>query len=323
MRVAIAQCESPVLDARESMQIAARWIERAANEGATLVAFGESFIGGYPAWVDWPGWSDFRAASTSRLFARMLEQAIDVRSDTLDPIRSCCERHRISVIIGANERSTSGKSLYNALLFFDNLGELALVRRKLVPTHGERLAWAPARDVDHAGLRAARLGDVPVSGLMCWEHWMPLARYALHRDGPLVHVAAWPHAGDLHHLASRHMAFEGGCFVVCAALLAPREQFDGLEIPPPADFNGLHGGSAIIAPDTSFVVEPIAGREKLLLAQLDLDRAREAAFRLDVAGHYDRADLAGQFDGLFDPDSLVHASADAPRQPVALEAKAD
>ena len=124
---------------------------------------------------------------------------------------------------------------------------------------------------------------------------MPLARHVLHAAGEEIHVAAWPHGGEPHQLASRHYAFEGRCYVLAAAMLLAKSDL-------PADFDLaddyrdgpgelLAGGSAIIGPDGAYVVEPVFGREELLVAEIDLERAREEKLTLDVAGHYARPEL--------------------------------
>ena len=122
---------------------------------------------------------------------------------------------------------------------------------------------------------------------------MPRARHELHRGGEAIHVAAWPHGSELHQLASRHYAFEGACFVLLTALVTrPADLPDlGGDLPVPAEFTGLHGGSAIVGPDGGYLVGPQRGGEDLLVADLDLAAAERAAFYLDTAGHYDRPDL--------------------------------
>jgi predicted amidohydrolase len=124
---------------------------------------------------------------------------------------------------------------------------------------------------------------------------MPLARQVLHAEGEQIHVAAWPHAKDLHQMASRHYAFEGRAFVLVAALYLPKAampaDFELAEDLAAAPAGLLDGGSAIIGPDGAYVVEPVRGREELLTAEIDLDRIAEEKQTLDVAGHYSRPDL--------------------------------
>jgi predicted amidohydrolase len=134
-----------------------------------------------------------------------------------------------------------------------------------------------------------------VGGLVCWEHWMPLPRHVLHAEGEQIHVGAWPHAAELHQLASRHYAFEGRAFVLVAAAYLEKSALPA-DFELASDFSSegpvlLNGGSAIIAPDASYVVELVRGREELLTAELDLRRVAEEKLLLDTAGHYSRPDL--------------------------------
>jgi predicted amidohydrolase len=291
MRVAIAQARPALLDLDRGVELACRWIARAGGEGVELLAFGETFLGGYPVWVDWPGWSTFGSEANAALYERQRRASLALDSGQRRALAAACREARVAVSIGASERSAAGKSIYNSLLLFDRDGTLLQVRRKLVPTHGERLCWAPAPDRRAASLQAVDVGEARVGALLCWEHWMPAARLALHRAGESLHVAAWPHGSELHQLASRHYAFEGSCFVLLAATWLPREDLVELGLEPPAGFAGLEGGSAVIAPDAEYVLEPVRGREELLIADLDLGRAERAAFYLDTGGHSDRPDL--------------------------------
>lgn len=291
MRVAIAQARAPLLDLDRSIEIALAWIDLAGREKVELLAFGEAFLGGYPVWVDWPGWAEFTSPAAAELYARLRGCALRLDSEHRRALAAACRDARVAVAIGAHERSAAGKALYNSLLVFDRDGTLVRVRRKLVPTHGERLCWAPAPNRESAGLEVATAAGTAVGALLCWEHWMPLARQTLHRGGETVHIAAFPHGSDLHQLAARHYAFEGACFVLLATPWTPPEDVPEVGLECPAGFAGLAGGSAIVAPDTSYVRPPIFGREELIVADLDLAQVERAAFRFDAGGHSDRPDL--------------------------------
>ena len=149
---------------------------------------------------------------------------------------------------------------------------------------------------DVEGLRSV---DTPVgrlSALVCWEHWMPLARQALHESGEDVHVAVWPTVHDLHQVASRQYAFEGRCFVLASGALMRASQLPPELEPHPDRVAGpdqwvLRGGSAIIGPDGRYMVEPVYDEARIVLAELDLRRASEESMTLDVTGHYHRSEL--------------------------------
>jgi predicted amidohydrolase len=160
-------------------------------------------------------------------------------------------------------------------------------------TYTERLIWG-AGDVE--GLRAVDTPSGRVSALVCWEHWMPLARQALHESGEDVHVAVWPTVHDLHQVASRQYAFEGRCFVLASGGLMRASSLPSeLELHPDRvsgpDQWVLRGGSAIIGPNGKYVVKPVYDEAAILVAELDLRRASEESMSLDVTGHYHRPEL--------------------------------
>jgi len=290
-RAAIVQATPAVLDLGASVERACDWIRRAGERGAKLVAFPETWVPVYPLWCDTGTFGRWGDGASRRLHGRLVRNSLAVPSPETERIGRAAEEAGAFVLLGANERGRTG-TLYNSILAFRPDGTLAGVHRKLVPTFGERLVHGPG---DGAGLRTHRVEDARVGGLVCWEHWMPLARQALHAAGETVHVAAWPHAGEDHQLASRHYAFEGRCFVLAAASWLPRAALpDDFELA--ADFEDagdvlLEGGSAVIGPDGRYLVEPVRGREELIVADLDLDRVHEERMTLDVAGHYSRPDV--------------------------------
>ncbi len=161
--------------------------------------------------------------------------------------------------------------------------------RKLVPTYSERMVWGSG---DGAGLSSIETGGLRVGGLICWEHWMPLARMAMHNSAEHIHVAVWPTAHELHQLASRHYAFEGRCFVLAVGLLMQRTDMPQEFATCDGENSWLErGGSSIIAPDARYIVEPVFEREELILADLTLSEIDKESMTLDVTGHYARPDV--------------------------------
>jgi predicted amidohydrolase len=301
---AIAQAAPEPSDLAASLDKLEHFTRQAANEGAALVVFGETWIGGYPAWLD--VCSDVALwdhGPTAEAFAELRRSSLVVADDD-GPSPECRRLGQLAaelgivLALGANERVDVGpgnRTLYNSILVFDEQGELALHHRKLVPTYTERLVWGPG---DGHGLRPAKTGLGRIGGLVCWEHWMPLARQALHRAGEDIHLALWPTVKELHQVASRHYAFEARSFVLAAgSILGVDALPQGLELAESVDEAGdddgllLRGGSAIYGPDGELVAGPVWDEETLLLAELDYRQVDQAALTLDVSGHYSRPDV--------------------------------
>ncbi len=295
--VAIAQSAPVYLDKRASLAKALDLIQRAAEQGARLVAFGETWLAGYPAWLDvCPGAALWQNPSAKDVFARLRNNSITVPGEEVNLLSEAARDLKIAIVIGVNERVDSGPgngTLYNSLLTISDDGQLENHHRKLVPTYTERLVWGNG---DGRGLEAAPTSVGRVGGLICWEHWMPLARMAMHDSGEHIHVAVWPTVHELHQLASRHYAFEGRCFVLAVGLMMPTEDLPR-ELQDGATFRAGNrhwierGGSAIIGPDAQYVLDPVFDREELLVSDLDLAQIDREMMTFDVSGHYARPDL--------------------------------
>jgi nitrilase len=295
-RAAIAQFAPVYLDKAASLSKAIGILRGAKKREIELLVFGETWLPGYPAWLDVaPEVAFWDHPPTKRVFARLRQNSIAVPGPETAALCKAAGELEISVVIGVNERVDSGPgngTLYNTLLTITSDGKLANRHRKLVPTYTERMIWGNG---DGGGLTSAGIGP-RIGGLICWEHWMPLARMAMHNSGEHVHVAVWPTAHELHQLCSRHYAFEGRCFVLAAGLMMHRRDI-------PAEFRTEtalaaasdewveRGGGAIIAPDTRYLVEPVYDREELIVADLDLNEIDEAVMTLDASGHYSRPDV--------------------------------
>ncbi len=297
MTVAIAQYAPVYLDKRASLAKALDLIQRAAKQGARLIAFGETWLAGYPAWLDvCPGAALWQNPSAKDVFARLRNNSITVPGEEVNLLSDAARDLKITIVIGVNERVDSGPgngTLYNSLLTISDDGQLKNHHRKLVPTYTERLVWGNG---DGRGLEAAPTSVGRVGGLICWEHWMPLARMAMHDSGEHIHVAVWPTVHELHQLASRHYAFEGRCFVLAVGLMMPTEDLPR-ELQDGATFRAgnrhwiARGGSAIIGPDAQYVLDPVFDREELLVSDLDLAQIDREMMTFDVSGHYARPDL--------------------------------
>ncbi len=310
LSIAICQAAPIPLAVGDGVEKAVRLAREAIESGAQLVAFGETFLGGYPLWLDEaPGAALWDHPGTRALHAIMLDQAVVPGDERLLPLQELCDGTGAVISIGAHERLR--QSLYNNQLTF-RPGEEVLNHRKLVPTHGERLIWMRG-DGSTLGVHEAEWGSV--GSLICWEHWMPLARAAMHNLGESVHVAAWPTVREQYAIASRHYAMEGRCFVLAAGLVQRKDDlFDGLDRVAKAEIasGGIadrgalkdakeliaaipsdvlnRGGSFVAAPDARIVAQAGEG-EETLFADLDLHEIGQGLTSLDTDGHYSRPDV--------------------------------
>ena len=293
-RVAVVQAEVAP-DLEHGLALTRQLTQAAADRGATLVVFPETWIPGYPAWLDvcrdvalWDH------GPVKRVFARMAENSVDITGESGRALGAIAKDAGVTLVVGVTERVSSGTgrgTLYNALLTYTSDGTLLNHHRKLVPTYTERMVWGQG---DAAGLVAVETSAGRIGGLVCWEHWMPLARQALHDSGEDIHVAVWPTAHEMLQVASRHYAFEGRCFVVVAGSLMRMNALPPeLEVHPDKASQtwALRGGSAIIAPNGQYLAGPVFEEPCTLVADLDLAQVREESMSLDVAGHYSRPDV--------------------------------
>ncbi|WAT18096.1 carbon-nitrogen hydrolase family protein [Aurantiacibacter sp. MUD11] len=297
LNVAIVQAAPVPLAVSDGIDKAVRLAREAVEGGAQLVAFGETFLGGYPLWLDEaPGAALWDHPGTRALHRLLMENAVVADDERLLPLQELADASGAVISIGAHERVRN--SLYNNQLTF-RPGEPVLDHRKLVPTHGERLVWMRG-DGSTLNVHQAEWGRV--GALICWEHWMPLARAAMHNLGESVHVAAWPTVRESYAVASRHYAMEGRCFVLAAGLVQVKDDLlDGLErcggdaaaqelieAIPGEVLN--QGGSLIAAPDAGLLAQAGEG-EQMLTATLELSAIAEALASLDTDGHYSRPDV--------------------------------
>jgi nitrilase len=270
-------------------------IERAVTEGCQLIVFGEALVPGYPFWIERTDGARFNDAKQKAMFARYLDQGVDIARGDLDAICALARASQISVYLGVMERAADrgGHSLYCTLVYIDASGTICSTHRKLQPTYEERLAWAPG---DGHGLRVHDLGSFRVGGLNCFENWMPLSRAALYAQGEDLHVSVWP--GGVHntHDLPLFLAKEGRSYVLAVSGLMRPADFP-LETPELAEMLAqsgeflANGGTAIAGPDGRFVIEPIVGREALVIAELDHALVRGERQNFDLAGHYSRPDV--------------------------------
>src|SRR5713226_3330850 len=223
MKVAIVQAAPVFMNLEASLARAIEYIGEAAKEGAHLVVFGETWLPGYPAWLDYcPGAALWDHEPTKEVFGELRRNSLSIPSREAQMLAKAAGDHKVVLVIGANERVDEGPgngTLYNTLLTFGPDGVLLNHHRKLIPTYTERIVWGQG---DGGGLKAVNTSVGRIGGLICWEHWMPLARQVLHDSGEHIHIAVWPTVHEMHQIASRqwpeNATYNGGFFDKAMAL---------------------------------------------------------------------------------------------------------
>jgi len=293
-KVAVVQQPPVVLDRTQSMSNAAGHVADAAAAGATLVVFPETFIPCYPAWI-WRLRPGTDASVTSKLHARLFQNSVNIGRGDLAPLCDAARQHRVTVVCGFNERDedASRGTLYNSVVVIGADGAILNKHRKLMPTNPERMVWGFG---DGSSLKVVETPCGRVGTLICWENFMPLARYALYAQGIEVYVAPTYDSGDGWIGTLQHIAREGCCWVIGSGTLMRASDL-------PEDFpeRAKHyadagewinpGDSVVIAPGGAIVAGPMRKETGMLMAEIDLDAVASARRRIDVAGHYARPDV--------------------------------
>lgn len=283
---------SPVLYSREgTVDKIARKIYELGRQGVQFATFPETVVPYYPyfSFIQAP-----YQIIAGREHLRLLDQAVTVPSPATNAISEACKDAGVVVSIGINERD--GGTLYNTQLLFDADGTLIQRRRKITPTYHERMIWGQG---DGSGLRAADSSVGRIGQLACWEHYNPLARYAMMADGEQIHSAMYPGSifGDLFSQQTevniRQHALESGCFVVCATAWLSPDQQEQIAKDTGGNIGPISGGcfTAIASPDGTLLGEPLPSGEGVVIADLDFSLIDKRKHMMDSRGHYSRPEL--------------------------------
>ena len=286
VKVACVQAEPVIFERDATIGKVATLCAEAAGEGAKLVVFPETFIPVYPSsrWArHFAGWDDGDAKA---LFARLARESLEIPSKASDRIGAIARDNGVWLAVGANELERG--TIYNALLLYGPDGTLALRRRKLMPTNHERLVWGVGTG---DGLTVVPTPIGKLGGLICWENFMPLARFALYDGGVEIYLAPTADDTDTWHETIRHIARESRAFVVSPSVYQRVSSYP--DYVPIADGPELlgRGGSAIVAPDGTYLAGPLWDEEGILYAELDPAQLYAERQRFDPAGHYHRPDV--------------------------------
>jgi nitrilase len=293
-RVAVIQKPPVLLDRDASLERAVVSAGEAAEAGANIVVFPEAFLPGYPAWI-WRLRPGTDARLTGEIHGQLFANAIDLGGSDLAPLCKQAAAKKLTIVCGLNERDGAfGRgTLYNSVVTIGPDGAILNRHRKLMPTNPERMVWGMG---DASGLKVVETPHGRISTLICWENYMPLARFALYAQGTEIYVAPTYDAGEPWLSTMRHIAREGGCWVVGSGFA-----LNGADIP--ASFPGKatlypdaeewinSGDSVVVAPGGKVVAGPLHNEHGVLYAEIDLECVAAARRVLDTTGHYARPDV--------------------------------
>jgi nitrilase len=292
VRVACVQAEPVVFDREATIDKLERLAAEAAANGAQLVVFPEAFVPAYPSSV-WAralaGWAQSNAKEAFALLAR---ESVEVPGDAERRIGGAAREHGVWIVTGVTEIDPERPAtLYNTLLYHAPDGTLAQKHRKLVPTNHERLVWGQG---DGTGLRAIPTPLGRIGGLICWENYMPLARFALYESGVEIYIASTADDGEAWQATLVHIARESRAFVVAPSHFQRSssypDDFPLRDLIADVEVIG-RGGSAVLDPAGAYLAGPLYDEEGTLYADLEPGRLWEERQRFDPAGHYHRPDI--------------------------------
>jgi len=288
VRAAAVQLSPVLFDRAGTVEKVVQRIADAAAEGAELVVFPETVVPYYPyfSFIKPP-------AAFGADHVQLIEQSVPVPSPATDEIGRAASQAGVVVAVGVNERDHG--TLYNTQLVFDADGTIVLARRKITPTFHERMIWGQG---DGSGLRAVDTKVGRVGALACWEHYNPLARYALMAEREEIHVAMFPGSlvGNIFAeqiaVTIRHHALESGCFVVNSTGFLTADQVERLSAGTGLS-KALTGGcfTAIVSPEGVLLGTPLTEGEGMVIADLDLSLITKRKRMMDSVGHYSRPEL--------------------------------
>jgi len=280
---------APVFDsATGTIDKVCQAIRDAADQGAQIVVFPETLVPYYPyfSFVLPP-------VASGSAHLKLYEFAPTVPGPEVDAVAEAARQAGVVVVLGVNERDHG--SIYNTQLIYDADGCLALKRRKITPTFHERMIWGQG---DASGLKVVETGVGRVGALACWEHYNPLARYALMAQHEEIHCSQFPGSlvgpifADQIEVTIRHHALESGCFVINATGWLSEEQIASVTSDTALQ-KALRGGccTSIISPEGQHLAEPLRSGEGMVIADLDFSLITKRKRMMDSVGHYARPEL--------------------------------
>ena len=294
IKVAVIQTPPKLLDRAATLREMTGAIAAAAGQGAGLIVFPEAYVPGYPSWA-WRLKPGADMALAGDIHARLRAEAVDLAHGDLAPLFEAAATHKVTVVTGLNERDSefSGTTLFNTVVVIGADGRLLNRHRKLMPTNPERMIWGRG---DGSGLNVVDTPAGRLGTLLCWENYMPLTRYALYAQNLEVLVAPTWDCGDEWVATMRHIAREGGCYVVGVGTAiqagdVPEDFPERARVFPEPDDWLCEGDAVVVKPFGRIAAGPLRREKGVLFAEIDPELARRSRRSLDVTGHYSRPDI--------------------------------
>jgi nitrilase len=292
-KIAVIQKPPVLLNRDRTMERVLAAIDEAAGQGASLLVFPEAYIPGYPCWI-WRLRPGGDMALTGEIHARLRSNSVDLARGDLQPVQDAAATHGVTIVLGINEIDGrfSGTTLFNTVVVIGPDGTLLNRHRKLMPTNPERMVWGMG---DGSGLKVADTPAGRVGALICWESYMPLARYALYAQDIDIYVAPTWDSGESWLASMRHIAKEAGCWVIGTATAmqgsdVPEDFPERDKLFKPDEWIN-DGDAVVIKPMGAIAAGPHHRNKDILYAEIDTEAARRARRSIDVCGHYSRPDI--------------------------------
>ena len=288
-RAAAVQAAPVFLDREATIEKTCNLIREAAENGADLIAFPETFVPTYPYWP-----KEIRGRAPGyRAFVKLFKNSVEIPGPDTDILCEAARKASAYVVVGVNERDRELQgTLYNTCLFIDKNGRIMGKHRKLMPTYGERCVWGMG---DGSDLNVFETDIGRMGSLICGEHFMTLSRFSMFAKGEQIHIAAWPGRESVISTIDtmcKSYALEGQTFVVVSSgFITPDMIPDDFELKADTDW-ASRGGSGIIDPRGIYIAGPLYDREGIVYADIDLEKIIWAKAMVDVVGHYARFDVA-------------------------------
>lgn len=289
-KVAVVQASPVLFDLEASLAKTERLVQEAAGNGAQLVLFPEAFLSAYPRGLGFGTVVGSRKPEGRDDWLLYYQHAVEVPGPAADYLGEIAKKNKIWLVIGVTERALQGGTLYCTLLYYSPEGKLVQKHRKLKPTAAERIIWGEG---DGSDLQAVETPFGKMGGLICWENYMPLARFNLYQQGVEIYLAPTADQRDSWIASMQHIACEGRCYVLSCNQMVRKENYPDRfqdELKDQGDIMS-RGGSMIVSPLGEVLAGPLFDTEGILYAQLDLNEVIKSKLDFDAVGHYRRSDV--------------------------------